>query len=203
MSEKCPKAKLKFINGVVCVDKDAIIKATKEYWKAAMPKPPKPPREWWIYMTDTERINFLKASVTPMSFNDGSPVHRAIEYEAYLALRAELAECNEQRIDATCRLRTAEQLLRESADVSKELAERRQSYRILEEQKERFISGLKAANAQVAELVGVLRFYAGNFDGKEGSHWIEDRFFVEDKFGATSSDKGDVAREALTKLEGK
>lgn len=36
-------------------------------------------------------------------------------------------------------------------------------------------------------------FYAGNFDGKEGSKWNEDTFFIETKFGSSESAGGSLS----------
>ncbi len=49
-----------------------------------------------------------------------------------------------------------------------------------------------------------LEFYKGDFDGKEGSYWLDGyKFIQEDKFGGTKHfDNGDRARQTLTLFDG-
>lgn len=50
------------------------------------------------------------------------------------------------------------------------------------------------------KAVEALKYYAGNFDGKEGTRWNGDMFFYQDKFGMTESLNEDKAREVLKEL---
>lgn len=49
-----------------------------------------------------------------------------------------------------------------------------------------------------------LEFYKGNFDGKEGSYWLDGyKFIQEDKFGDTKHfDNGDRARQTIALFDG-
>ena len=49
-----------------------------------------------------------------------------------------------------------------------------------------------------------LEFYKGNFDGKEGSYWLDGyKFIQEDKFGDTKHfDSGDRARQTIALVDG-
>lgn len=49
-----------------------------------------------------------------------------------------------------------------------------------------------------------LEFYKGNFDGKEGSYWLDGyKFIQEDKFGDTKYfDNGDRARQTIALFDG-
>ena len=70
----------------------------------------------------------------------------------------------------------------------------------------------KAANPQaILALIEMnenmreaLEFYKGDFDGKEGSYWLDGyKFIQEDKFGGTKHfDNGDRARQTLTLFDG-
>ena len=53
---------------------------------------------------------------------------------------------------------------------------------------------------KVEKMREALEFYKGNFDGKEGSYWLDGyKFIQEDKFGDTKHfDNGDRALEILS-----
>lgn len=52
------------------------------------------------------------------------------------------------------------------------------------------------------ESITIIKWYAGDFDGKQGSRWNGDIFFYEDKFGGTSSASGSKqADQFLTKVK--
>ena len=51
---------------------------------------------------------------------------------------------------------------------------------------------------KIRKLTEALEYYAGNFDGREGTKWNGDIFFIETKFGSTdSAEGGKLAREVL------
>ena len=70
----------------------------------------------------------------------------------------------------------------------------------------------KAANPQAIlaliemneKMREALEFYKGNFDGKEGSYWLDGyKFIQEDKFGDTKHfDNGDRARQTIALFDG-
>lgn len=62
------------------------------------------------------------------------------------------------------------------------------------------VAELQAENAKLREA---LEFYAGNFDGRDGSKWNEDMFFIETKFGTTESAEGPRIARAALGTEGK
>lgn len=43
---------------------------------------------------------------------------------------------------------------------------------------------------RLVEALEVIEFYAGNFDGREGSKWNGDTFFAENKFGCSETAHG-------------
>jgi len=61
---------------------------------------------------------------------------------------------------------------------------------------------LETLRAQLKKAREALEYYAGNFDGKEGTHWVKGRFLEEDKFGRCSPSRPDTARNALAQLRG-
>jgi len=60
---------------------------------------------------------------------------------------------------------------------------------------------LKAKDEMLEKMAEGLRWYKGNFDGKDGTKWNGDLFFIEDKFGNTYSDQGENAKELLTQYK--
>lgn len=59
----------------------------------------------------------------------------------------------------------------------------------------------KPIDLATKKLIEALEFYAGNFDGKDGTVWNRDTFFIEDKFGLTHTAGGQTkAREALAEF---
>ena len=77
---------------------------------------------------------------------------------------------------------------------------------------ERWEAFKKAANPQAIlaliemneKMREALEFYKGNFDGKEGSYWLDGyKFIQEDKFGDTKHfDNGDRARQTIALFDG-
>lgn len=58
---------------------------------------------------------------------------------------------------------------------------------------------ITALESEVERYRKVAEWYAGNFDGREGSKWNGDIFFIETKFGSTeTAGGGSFAKEALT-----
>lgn len=63
----------------------------------------------------------------------------------------------------------------------------------------------EAAEFILGELdfaIEVLQYYAGNFNGRDGTRWHGDTFFAETKFGTTESVNGPVAAKAALKRFG-
>lgn len=51
--------------------------------------------------------------------------------------------------------------------------------------------------------ISALEYYAGNFDGTDGTHWTKDgRIFEQTKFGTTQETSPKPARNALAKIRG-
>lgn len=51
--------------------------------------------------------------------------------------------------------------------------------------------------------ISALEYYAGNFDGTDGTHWTKDgRIFEQTKFGTTQEASPKPARNALAKIRG-
>lgn len=60
----------------------------------------------------------------------------------------------------------------------------------------------ESLEARLTAAVEGLEFYAGNFDGKEGSRWSVDLFFIETKIGTAISAAGPLrAKQVLASLK--
>lgn len=101
--------------------------------------------------------------------------------------------------------------LKEKAQKAKAAIESRTKHDWVERGKDRLAFYNLATPQAILALIEMnekmreaLEFYKGNFDGKEGSYWLDGyKFIQEDKFGDTKYfDNGDRARQTIALFDG-
>ena len=134
--------------------------------------PARAPREFLYVGRFVSTSEGIYSIIDPLpDFQDKTWLVEKAEYQRVVK---ELAECKEERLDALDRLRTAEQLLRERADVTKE--------------RDRLREELAAVHSLCSELAEALKEIAKNNTDERSIYTM-------------GCDCDQVAREALAKWE--